>query len=183
MTYTKGYMKSNKEQIDFSQLSAEDILDMYPEMDESEIMNHVHPEYGKPKGYRDYRILRGQLDSYAIKFDRSDGTTITIPYECSMLNGKKELVLKEQNELSPIYNSDFISMYPEMPIIVCVDGKEADLAGPLFPDCIATTSIGSPYKSDWEILKGKLVLLWPTQDKAGISFVIEVLSILKGQIK
>jgi hypothetical protein len=77
----------------------------------------------------------------------------------------------------PLYNLDVIVANPGAPVIVGEGEKAADALSQLFPNCVVTTAVGgaqSPDKSDWSPLAGRNVLIWPDNDKAGLTYLRKV---------
>lgn len=72
----------------------------------------------------------------------------------------------------------------EKPILLVEGEKTADKAQDLFPGHNVITwsgGCGAVQKSDWSILKGKDITIWPDNDKAGINAANKIASILKDQ--
>ena len=70
---------------------------------------------------------------------------------------------------------------PDAPVIVCEGEKAADAAAKIFPDHAAVTSSGGSQaaaKSDWSLLSGRKVTIWPDNDEPGANYANEVAAIL-----
>jgi hypothetical protein len=62
---------------------------------------------------------------------------------------------------------------PDATILVTEGEKASDAAAALFPDYVATTpphGAMSPHKTDWSLLRGRQVVIWPDHDEAGCKF-------------
>jgi hypothetical protein len=77
----------------------------------------------------------------------------------------------------PLYRLDQIAARPETGIVIPEGEKCAEAAARIFPSSIATTSSQgacSAHKSDWSALRGRDVLVWPDNDKAGQDYAAAV---------
>ncbi len=132
-----------------------------------------HYKHGKPSTHWVYRIMGG-VACYVYRFDskkvgeRKQFAPLTY---CQNTNTKKrEWRWQGLVEPRPIYNLDKIVDNPDALVVVCEGEKAADAAAALLPDAITTTMLNgaqSPKKSDWGVLRGRNVWLWPDNDSAG----------------
>jgi putative DNA primase/helicase len=77
----------------------------------------------------------------------------------------------------PLYRSHQLAAAPSAPVIVTEGEKVADAVTGLFPGYLATTSMGgakAPRKSDWALLAGRDVVIWPDQDEPGRRYAEQV---------
>lgn len=68
-------------------------------------------------------------------------------------------------------------------VLVCEGEKAADAAQSMFPRiaCVTwTAGTGNVSKSDWSVLEGKNVLIWPDNDDPGLKAAEEIRAILAG---
>ena len=80
-----------------------------------------------------------------------------------------------------LYGLDRIAQHRA--VLVCEGEKAADAAQSMFPRiaCVTwTAGTGNVSKSDWSVLEGKNVLIWPDNDDPGLKAAEEIRSILAG---
>ena len=74
-----------------------------------------------------------------------------------------------------------ITTRPDAPVVICEGEKSADAAARIFPKSVATTSPGGANgadRSDWSVLRGRKVLVWPDDDAPGCAYARRVSTIL-----
>ena len=78
----------------------------------------------------------------------------------------------------PLYNLPLIVSNPQEPVLVVEGEKTADAAAVIFPvDWVVITSAGgskAAKQSDWSVLKGRQVLIWPDNDSPGRRYAEDV---------
>lgn len=80
----------------------------------------------------------------------------------------------------PNYNTDTIHQKNDGAVIVVEGEKAADALSGL--GYLSTTSIGganAPAKTDWSVLLGKSVIIWPDNDAAGMQYADQVSGLIK----
>ena len=132
------------------------------------IGEYCHPELGKPARTWPYRDAEGRLVGYAARFETANGKTF------------RPLMLQDGRwrarglpQPYPLFNLPGILAPPDAPVLVCEGEKAAEAAAKRFPDMVATTPMHgakSPHKSDWSVLEGRQVTVWPDADEAGARF-------------
>ena len=78
----------------------------------------------------------------------------------------------------PLFNLPLIDNNPQQPVLVVEGEKTVLAAAALFPvDWVVTTSAGgsnAAKQSDWRVLKGRDILIWPDNDPPGHTYAKEV---------
>jgi hypothetical protein len=78
----------------------------------------------------------------------------------------------------PLYRLDDLLARPNAPVLVVEGEKTADAAAELFPDYVVVTSPGgcnAPGKTDWVLLEGRRVVVWPDNDMPGRKYAEQVM--------
>jgi uncharacterized protein (DUF927 family) len=81
----------------------------------------------------------------------------------------------------PLYNLNVLAVKLDAPVIVTEGEKAADAAARIFPKSVATTSSGGScayVQTDWTLLAGRRILIWPDNDEPGTKYAHEVAAIL-----
>lgn len=104
---------------------------------------------------------------------------------CENDKGRREWRCKGFPEPRPLYGLDQLAAHPEAPVIVCEGEKAADAAARLLPGFVAVTSMNgakSPSKSNWSLLAGRRVTIWPDNDEPGAAYarIVAELAIAAG---
>lgn len=82
-----------------------------------------------------------------------------------------------------LYQLDKITSRANDPILLVEGEKTADAASNIYPDYVVTTTQGgsnAAQRTDWTALKGRDVVLWGDNDKAGKHYIQEVINALGG---
>ena len=148
-----------------------------PVPDDAPPCEFCHPRYGAPTGAWAYHQADGALVGYAARFDfTTDGkphkVVQPITY-CAVSDGKREYCawrFRGGPEPRPLYRLRELLAEPSKPVIISEGEKKADRAVKMFPDCVATTTIGgakAPRKTDFAPLAGRQVIIWPDNDDPG----------------
>lgn len=125
----------------------------------------------------EYKNPAGQTCFYTVRYNYSDGSKEVVPYS---FNGK-EWVAKAWPGRRPLYNSDKITKYKK---IMVVEGEKcADMVSEIFPDYLGICWQGgsnATKKSDWALLTGKKIVIFPDNDEAGYKAANDVRNITIG---
>ena len=79
--------------------------------------------------------------------------------------------------LRPILNLDKLAANPEAVVIVVEGEPKVDVLAEMFPDYVATCSSGGSCQaknSDWSVLAGRMVYVWPDNNDAGLKYAAAV---------
>ncbi len=145
--------------------------------------NFNHVQYGQPTQKWAYHYSNGDVLCYSCRFDMEDGSKQVLPYSLIENDGIKTWRWQKLPSPHPLFNLYSLVQYPERTVLIVEGEKSAEAAQKLFPHCVATTSIGGAMgaaKSDWSILAGRSVIIWPDNDAAGQKYANDVATILYG---
>jgi putative DNA primase/helicase len=144
-----------------------------------------HFKNGKPSMQWVYRLPDG-VASYVYRFDaKAEGERkqfAPLTYCEHSTSKKREWRWQGLSEPRPLYNLDKVINRPDALVVVCEGEKAADAAAVLLPDAVTTTMLNgaqSPSKSDWHVLSGRNVWLWPDNDEPGTKCMIAIAKLLK----
>jgi hypothetical protein len=124
----------------------------------------------------EYRNIDNKLLGYAVRIEDSnsgDKQVLPVAYCHNEALGKSCWKLKGFSDAGtkPIYGAHKLSGHLEKPVLIVEGEKTADAATKLLPDYNVISWMGgaqSVDKVDWSKLAGKVVSIWPDNDKPGI---------------
>ncbi|GEQ96636.1 hypothetical protein JCM17844_02730 [Iodidimonas gelatinilytica] len=128
----------------------------------------AHPRLGTPSYLYVYKDSDGQPYGYIYRFDLADGGKSFQPYD----------PVTDQWQMPPRrlpYQADRIHGSADDLLIVTEGEKAADAL--LGLGLVATTSMGgsnAAHKTDWSLLAGRSVVIWPDHDQAGMAYAQSV---------
>jgi putative DNA primase/helicase len=125
-----------------------------------------------------YSDAAGALAFCVCRWNKTDGEKEIRPLSWFDGEGWR---LAHWPEARPLYNADRIAANRDAAIVVTEGEKAADAVALIFPKSITTTSsggAGAASKTDWTLLAGRRVLIWPDNDDPGRKYAREVASIL-----
>lgn len=128
--------------------------------------NMVHYKHGKPTEVYPYRDTKGAIQFYVARYDLAEGKQFC-PF--SFIDGK--WVKKSYPGKRTLYGAELLSQCPGAQVIVVEGERTAHAARKLFPKCVVLTWAGGSNavsKSDFSVLAGRKIILWPDADEAGI---------------
>ena len=140
-----------------------------------------HYKHGKPSRTWAYKTDTGIIIGYVCRFDLKDGKEV-LPFVYASDGKREEWRWKGFEKPRPLYNLDLIKANPDKTIVVVEGEKTADAVNQAMDTVIATTWIGGAKNmqhSDWSVLKGRKILLWPDNDKPGHEAMLEISNLLK----
>lgn len=131
-----------------------------------------HPKFGIPSKSWQYRDINGKLVGFIYRFER-EGVKEVIPYSWCVAeeDGEHQWRWKSFNKPRPLLNTHKLAEDKTSPILLVEGEKTADAAALLFTDYIVMTWPGgsSAVKhANWEVLKGRDVVIWPDADAPGL---------------
>jgi hypothetical protein len=140
----------------------------------------IHPEHGVPDVKYEYRFPNGNIYFYTFRFNLKNGKKQVLPY--SYLNKKhiNNWQWKSPKNNIPLYNSHLLN---KVETVLVVEGeKTCDYGNKILAETnnnnnLFVTWVGGTnamYKSNWEILEGKNIILLPDNDIVGIKAMIEI---------
>jgi hypothetical protein len=116
-----------------------------------------------------------------LRFDKSDGGKEFLPL--TLWRGAQGLRWKWKGIPAPrpLYNLHELTARPDAPAVVCEGEKAADAATGIFPKSVTTTSpsgANAADQADWNVLRGRKVLIWPDDDAPGRAYAKNVAATL-----
>ncbi len=163
---------------------------IFPVQADITIPDIVEKRLGPPTTTYTYRDRLGRLLGYVCRFDMvKDGKREKMikPYFYGSFDEKEPgwafqgpFEKGDQSKIFEkfcLYNAQELAKKPTSKILVVEGEKTADAAKIIFPEHLVVTSIfgaGSAHKSDWDLVKGRDVVIWPDNDKAGQAYASKV---------
>lgn len=138
---------------------------------EAEAWPPRHPSLGEPVMVWDYRNERLELLGRVCRFILDDGSKTNRP--CCYCEGEAGLRgWKWQAWTKPFlpYQIQKIVQHKDAPVLIVEGEKAADAAQLLFPDFVVTCwpfGAGATANTDWSVLQGRNVIIWPDNDEPG----------------
>lgn len=128
----------------------------------------VHYKHGKPNSIWRYLNPEGKTIGYVCRFNLPNGSKEVLPFSYCSNGTLKVWRFRAFARPRPLYNWDQIVARPKANIVLVEGEKTADAAQKLFPHMVCTTWPGGSNAINyvnWEILKGRTILVWPDNDK------------------
>lgn len=146
------------------------------------------PDFGGTASYL-YRTREGKNSFVVVRYDTIEDGKPSKTYRpiCYTVEGQWVRTLPKGKHL---YNADKVIERPTARVLVVEGEKAADKAQDAFDsigsDTVVVTWPGGCsnfIKGDWELLKGRDVVIWPDNDPCGKEAGLKILSILTDQEK
>lgn len=138
----------------------------------------THSRHGKPSKVWIYKDTQGQPLMILYRFDlgadaggkpRKEFTPLTW---CRNASGSTQWRWSSLPAPRPLLRLDVLAQRSTAPVVLCEGEKSADAAALLLPDHVATcwpNGANAWHKADFAALAGRDVLLWPDNDKGGLT--------------
>jgi len=154
-----------------------DVTAVVPMPEPVEVPSGLLRASGEPQRVSIYRDARG-LATFAIA--RWDGERKEIR---PIIWDGNEFISRGYDGERPLYNADVIAASPSSPVLVVEGEKAAEDGGTHLPNgwVITTWAGGSNAvtKSDWSVLAGRRVVVWPDNDEPGFAAAEQI----KGEVE
>lgn len=140
-----------------------------------------HSKLGRYSHRWPYIGSDGALQGYQYRFETAGGKEIR-PLRYGIRNGREGWHWRGWGDSRPLYGLPGLPMRPEAPVLVVEGEKVADAAADLLPDYIVVSPMNgaqSPHKSDWSVVAGRDVAIWPDADEPGRKFARKVAALAK----
>jgi len=161
-----------------------------PVPDDVEVKIPTVEGWGQPRKLWEYLTATSGLIGLVCRFEVPDEPDVSVMYSyCHhKKTGKCTWSVCSFPEPYPLFNLDWLSADNDKSreVWVVCDEAAADAMNELFSTAIATTwpcSAENIKKTDWSVLKGRHVCLWPNNDKQSRKAMDEVAHALKGKVK
>lgn len=140
-----------------------------------------HPRLGDCLTAWPYVGVDGVPQGFQCRFETAGGKEFR-PLRYGRLGGREGWHWKGWGEGRPLYRLRELVAEPEAPVLVVEGEKAADAAALAFPDHVAVSPMNgarSPRKSDWSVVAGREVTIWPDADEPGRDFARAVARLAK----
>ena len=143
-----------------------------------------HPKFGAPAWQWDWQDANGKLIAHTMRFDfekngKPEKEVLPITY-CEIKVGDRTTHAWRAcgvRAQRPLYRLPRLLSLPAKPVLFTEGERKADTAAELFADFETTTTMGGasqPHLSDFSVLTGRDVLVWPDHDDAGSKYAHKV---------
>lgn len=143
-----------------------------------------HPELGLPVKRWSYTDAAGVPCFQVWRFRAANGGKEFRPLSLWRdTTGRMEWKWRAPPSPRHLYGVNVLAHRPQAPVLVVEGEKCADAAGALLPDHVAVTSANGASgarQSDWSVLRGRDVVIWPDHNEAGQAYAREVAGLLAG---
>lgn len=160
---------------------------IYPVPEDAGIPEMRDFELGKPSMHWVYRNDKGQPLFYVARYDLGNGQKEIKPWSyCKHATKGTSWRQKSHPTPRPLYNLQNIIKNPDAPILVVEGEKCADAASSILKKYVVTTwPNGAPSvsKTNWSVLSGRTVIVWPDNDHAGRQAAGSIFGELRGDAK
>jgi putative DNA primase/helicase len=157
--------------------TARKLTPIIPVPDDAPSICWRHPRHGEPVALWPYHLLDARLVGYSARVEyfedgehRKDVLPITY---CRVNHDKGDYYAWRACGVPaprPLYRLPELISSPARLVVVVEGEKKADLVPRLFPGYVGTTSMGGAHAaklSDWSLLAGCAVIIWPDRDEPG----------------
>lgn len=141
----------------------------------------MHYKHGKPSMVWEYLDGQGSLMGCVCRFDLPKGKEV-LPLIYATDGTRKEWRWLGFDKPRPLYNLDKLTKVPTKSVLVVEGEKTCTAAERLFPQTNCTTWIGGVQGAkytDWSVLKGRIVILWPDNDTPGFEVMHSIYELIK----
>lgn len=140
-----------------------------------------HHRHGEPSRQWAYHDAAGHVVCWVLRFDTNDEHGKPRKEICPLTycekDGERRWRWKGLPAPRPLYHLDDLTKRPDAPVVICEGEKAADAAATLLPHWVATASLNgaqAPKRSDWSVLTGRRVVIWPDYDEPGRKYLADV---------
>lgn len=161
--------------------ASRDWTSLAPVPDEAPTPPGRHPKRGKPSAVWTYLDEEGKLCALVARFEGDDGNKFVLPLTfCrNETTGRTRWRWAAIPENRPLYRLDQLVRRTEAIVLVTEGERAADAVQRLLPGFVATTSSGgckAASKTDWSLLVGRQVVIWPDADESGQRYAEDVVN-------
>jgi len=128
-----------------------------------------------------YRNFDGEYLFAVQRRDLGEGKKLFTPI--ALLN-TGDWSLDKFPKIKALYGAEELKLKPEATVIVVEGEKAKDAAKEIFKNMVVITWAGGANgitRGDWDLLKGRKVLLWPDQDEAGKQAMVNISKVLNAK--
>jgi hypothetical protein len=147
----------------------------------AELVPPKYPKYGPPSAFWAYHNEHGGIYEIRARYDLSDADGNPLLNEKGkrekavlpwFWNGRRWVNLQAPGP-RPLFNLLELLAEPEASVLFVAGEKTAHAGSRLFDDYVATTSSGGEGAwrgADYSPLNGRSIIIWPDNDKAGLTY-------------
>lgn len=132
-----------------------------------------------------YREADGRLLGYVVRLEDKHRSKITPPLTyCEHEKGERAWRFQGFGDNRPLYGLEALAQRPEAPVLIVEGEKTAEAAKEIFPEYVVLTwsgGCGSVSKSNWSVLTGRVITLWPDHDEPGRQAALTIQRLLREQ--
>jgi hypothetical protein len=141
-----------------------------------------HAKHGAPMAMWPYHDAGGRLVGHAarVEYVGEDGKRrkdiLPITY-CRISGDSCAWRARAVPTPRPLYRLPELIANPDAPVVITEGEKKADAVPTLFPGYLGTTSMGgagAAKRSDWALVAGRKVIIWPDHDEPGRRYAQDV---------
>src|SRR6266511_1711715 len=150
--------------------------------DAPDISTYEPQNLGRPDRLWAYDDADGHRVGYFARWDRAGGKETRPVTFCDLGADRRGWVAQGFPKPRPLYRLPIILKHADATVLVCEGEKAADAAQRLFPNHVATTSVGGAKAAagtDWRPLAGRKIIIWPDNDEAGAGYATAVSELVR----
>lgn len=135
-------------------------------IEKGNIITHVH-EYRN----KDNQLLGHTVRAQEVESGRKQVLPVAYCENEHLKKARWQLKGFNDSGTKPIYGLEKLAQNPEKPILIVEGEKTADAASKLLPEHVVVSWLGGAQavdKVDWSKLNGRVVSIWPDNDRPGI---------------
>lgn len=135
-------------------------------IEKGNVITHVH-EYRN----KDNQLLGHTVRAQEIETGRKQVLPVAYCENEHLKKARWQLKGFNDSGTKPIYGLEKLAQNPEKPILIVEGEKTADAASKLLPEHVVVSWLGGAQavdKVDWSKLSGRVVSIWPDNDRPGI---------------
>lgn len=141
-----------------------------------------HYKLGAPSHKWEYKDYNGKTVGYIYRFDKPEGGKELMPlaYCQADEDGSRQFRWKSFDKPRPLYG-EYLLKGNQKPVLIVEGEKTKDAAEKLFPDLVVISWPGGGNAAkfaNWEVLKDRVVTIWPDADEPGIKCATNIAEIL-----
>ena len=137
----------------------------------------AHRKWGKPSVVWTYQTASGKRAGIIGRYDSPDGKQVLPMTWCKSEEGREGWKFKAMRSPRPLYGSELLASLPAKAVLVVEGEKACDAARRLMPHVVCVTWAGGCKAielTDWSLLEGRKVVVWPDADEPGIRVALAI---------
>jgi putative DNA primase/helicase len=132
-----------------------------------------HPHHGKPAHVAKYRDVLGNVIALVYRCEPPDSRKQIVPLTyCRRVDGRREWRWQSLPKPRSLYRVELLGQFPDARILLVEGEPKCDAVNALLPDSVIAMSWANGAKSwkhsNWAMLHGRDVTIWPDADATGL---------------